>query len=208
MNNNQDNLNELEQLREQMAVFKAKVNKQEIINEQLVRHSMTSKLSWIKKFVWVEILSVPFLLAVFALLHANEGYSWWLYAFLAIGLIADVVGDYRINNISKEHLMSNDLMETSQRLVMMKKYRNSWFIAGIIFVIIWLVWFCIETVLLLDMGCTNPDHATVVSIIVGALVLGGLIGMGIAWLIFRKMQKTNNQVIEQINQITSDGQET
>lgn len=198
-----NNNNELEQLRSQMSIFKSKLDKQEIINEQLVRNTMTHKLSWIKKFVWGEIILVPILLAFFAVVHHLEGYSWWLFAYMAMLLIADVVGDYRINNISKGRLMSDDLVETCRRLTKMKKYRIGWFIAGAIFTTIWLVWFCIETVLLLNDSCSTPDHNIVVTIIVGSIVVGGIIGITIAWLITHKMQRTNSQLIEQLNQIIS-----
>ena len=199
-----NNMTELEQMREQMAAFKSRLDKQQIINEQLVRTSMGSKLSWIKKFVWGEIIVVPILLIIMALFHAGNGLSWWLYGFLALGLIADATGDYIINRIPKSQLLSGDLVETSKRLAEMKKQRTSWFIAGIIFMVIWLVWFCIEVAMRLDCGCTLPHHGTVVAIMIGAIVVGALIGGVIAWLILRKMQRTNNQLIEQIEQITKE----
>ena len=86
----------------------------------------------------------------------------------------------------------------------MKKQRTSWFIAGIIFMVIWLVWFCIEIAMRLNCGCTLPHHGTVVAIMICAIVVGALIGGVIAWLILRKMQRTNNQLIEQIEQITKE----
>ena len=199
-----NNMTELEQMREQMAAFKSRLDKQQIINEQLVRTSMGSKLSWIKKFVWGEIIAVPILLIIMALFHAGNGLSWWLYGFLALGLIADATGDYIINRIPKSQLLSGDLVETSKRLAEMKKQRTSWFVAGVIFLVIWLVWFCIEVAMRLDCGCTLPHHGTVVAIMIGAIVVGALIGGVIAWLILRKMQRTNNQLIEQIEQITKE----
>ncbi len=202
--NSNNNYTELEQLREQMAAFKDRLDKQQIINEQLVRNSMGSKMSWIKKFVWGEIVLVPIFLVVMAIFHASNGLSWWLYGFLALGLIADATGDYIINRIPRGQLLSGDLVETSQRLMKMKKQRTSWFIAGVIFMVIWLVWFCIEVVMRLDCDCSLPHHGTVVTIMVGSIVVGGLIGGVIAWLILRKMQKTNNQVIEQIEQVTKE----
>ena len=198
---NDNNMNELEQMREQMEAFKSRLDKQQIVNEQLVRNSMGSKMSWIKNFVWAEIIMVPILLIIMAGFHASEGLSWWLFAFLAAGLIADATGDFIINRIPKSQLLSGDLVATSQRLAQMKKQRTTWFIAGMIFVTIWLVWFIIEVVLKLDNGCKLPDHNTVVAIMVAGIAVGALIGGVVAWLIFRKMQKTNNQLIEQINQI-------
>lgn len=201
---NDNNMNELEQMREQMNIFKNRLDKQQIINEQLVRNSMGSKLSWIKNFVLGEIILVPILLIIMATFHASEGLSWWLFAFLSLGLVADVVGDYIINRIPKSELLSGDLVATSQRLIKMKKLRTSWFIAGIIFMTIWLVWFIIEIVMRLDDGCNLPDHNIVVGIMVAGIAIGALIGIFVAWLIYRKMQRTNNQLIEQIDQVIKE----
>ncbi|MDY6411989.1 MAG: hypothetical protein SPL28_03205 [Bacteroidales bacterium] len=204
METNNNNINELEQLREQMSIFKDKLNKQQIINDQLVRNTMKSKLSWIKSFVWGEIIIIPIMLLGMAVFHAGTGLSWWLYGFLAIGLIADATGDFIINRIPKGQLLSGDLVETSKRLVKMKKQRTSWFIIGLIFVTIWLVWFIVELVLKTDPGCALPDHNLVIAIMAIAVAVGGVIGEIISWLIFRKMQRTNNQLIEQINQVIQE----
>lgn len=203
METNNNNINELEQLREQMSIFKDKLNKQQIINDQLVRNTMKSKLSWIKSFVWGEIIIIPILLLGMAVFHAGTGLSWWLYGFLAIGLIADATGDFIINRIPKGQLLSGDLVETSKRLVKMKKQRTSWFIIGLIFVTIWLVWFIVELVLKTDPGCALPDHNLVIAIMAIAVAVGGVIGGIVSWFIFRKMQRTNNDIINQLKQITS-----
>ena len=202
--NDNSNFNELEQLREQMNAFKERLNKQQIINEQLVRSSMGSKMSWIKNFVRAEIIMVPILLIIMAWFHASEGLSWWLFAFLAIGLIADVIGDFIINRMPKGQLLSGDLVATSQRLTKMKKQRTKWFIVGMIFVIIWLVWFIIELVFKLNIPTDSPSHSAMVTILTLGSAIGGLIGGFIAWLIFRKMQKTNNDLIAQINQVAQE----
>ena len=204
METNQNNMTELEQMREQMNAFKSRLDKQQIVNEQLVRNSMGSKMSWIKNFIWIEIALVPILLIIMAMFHASEGLSWWLFAFLAIGLIADVIGDYIINRMPKGQLLGGDLVATSQLLMKMKKQRSKWFVAGVIFMSIWCVWFIIEIVMKLNKFCNEPNHNLVVGIMVGGLVIGALIGFFIAWIILRKMQKTNNQIIEQINQITRE----
>lgn len=205
--NNNSDFNELEQLREQMNSFKNRLDKQQIINERLVRNSMGSKMSWIKNFVWIEIIIVPIILFIMAGFHASAGLSWWLFGFLAAGLIIDATGDFIINRIPKSQLLSDDLVATSQRLMKMKKQRTKWFIAGMIFMIIWLVWFILEIVLRLDCKDQLPNYNIVIAIMVISIVVGALIGGFVAWLIFRKMQKTNNQIIEQINQVTQEVQD-
>ena len=205
--NNNSDFNELEQLREQMNSFKNRLDKQQIINERLVRNSMGSKMSWLKNFVWIEIIIVPIILFIMAGFHASAGLSWWLFGFLAAGLIIDATGDFIINRIPKGQLLSDDLVATSQRLMKMKKQRTKWFIAGMILMIIWLVWFILEIVLRLDCKDQLPNYNIVVAIMVISIVVGALIGGFVAWLIFRKMQKTNNQIIEQINQVTQEVQD-
>ena len=205
--NNNSNFNELEQLREQMKSFKNQLEKQQIINEQLVRNTMRSKLSWIEKYIWGEILIVPVLLLIMASFHYSQGLSWWLFAFLAIGLIADVVGDYIINRIPKSQLLSGDMVETSKRLIKMKKQRAIWFTVGMIFVTIWIVWFIIELIFKLNVPIDSPSHSAMVTILILGLAIGGIIGGLVAWLIFRKMQKTNNELIAQIEQVTQEEHE-
>ena len=195
-----NNMTELEQMREQMNAFKKRLDEQQIINEQLVRNSMGGKMSWIKNFVWGEIIIIPVLLLLFAPFYAKLGLSWWLLAFLVVGLVVDVTGDVIINRIPKSQLLSGDLVETSQRLAKMKKQRTQWFIMGIIFVTIWFVWFIIE---LINISKSSSQEA-VTNLMIGGAVVGGIIGVIVACLIFRKMQKTNNQIIEQIDQITKE----
>ncbi len=199
-----DNMTELEQMREQMNIFKSRLNEQQIINEQLVRNSMGGKMSWIKNFVWGEIILVPIFLLMFAPVFFNMGLSWWLFAFLVVGLVADVTGDFIINRIPKGQLLSGDLVETSQRLAKMKKQRAQWFIIGIIFVIIWFVWFCAELIMRSKVAIDASSHGALSYVVVGGAVVGAIIGVIVACLIFRKMQNTNNQIIEQINQITKE----
>ena len=132
------------------------------------------------------------------------GLSWWLFAFLVVGLVADVTGDFIINRIPKGQLLSGDLVETSQRLAKMKKQRAQWFIIGIIFVIIWFVWFCAELIMRSKVAIDVSSHGALSYVVVGGAVVGAIIGVIVACLIFRKMQNTNNQIIEQIKQITNE----
>lgn len=204
MENNLQNTTELEEMRQQMTMFKNKLDKQQIINEQLVRSTMGGKMSWIKKYVWFEIIAVPFLLLIFAALHHVMGLSWWLFAFLAIGLIADVIGDYIVNRIPKSKLLSGDLVETGKMLATMKKKRTYWFIIGLVFCLIWVVWLTVEILLKANIGAGfYQNHAQIMFLIISLLV-GGAIGFVVAWLIFRKMQHTNNEIIDQINQVTQE----
>ena len=55
-NSNLNKMNELEAMREQMQLLKQKLDNQEIVSDQLLRKAMSGKMSWIKKYIWFELL--------------------------------------------------------------------------------------------------------------------------------------------------------
>ena len=144
MDNNINNDLQLEQMRQQMTELKQQLDKQQIVNEQLLRQSMTSKMSWIKRYIWLEMALIPILLLILAPIHAMLGLSWWLYGFLAVMLVVDVAADWRINHVDRNQLLTGNLVEASRRLTLMKKQRAWSFALGILVVIIWIVWFLYE----------------------------------------------------------------
>ena len=83
---------ELEQMREQMQVLRNKLDTQEIVNEKLVKNSVKSKMSWIKKLVYFELLLVPFtalmMYTAFRLVHPLNIY---VQVFAATGVENDTV---------------------------------------------------------------------------------------------------------------------
>ena len=59
MDNNINNDLQLQEMRQQMTELKQQLDRQQIVNEQLLRQSMTSKMSWIKRYIWVEAAMIP-----------------------------------------------------------------------------------------------------------------------------------------------------
>ncbi|MBR6249410.1 MAG: hypothetical protein IKQ89_10520 [Muribaculaceae bacterium] len=206
----ENNVNiELDSLREQMGILRNKLDKQEIINEQLMRKSMNQSMSWIQKYVIFEIILVPLLLIYLAIMHVSFGLSWWLYAFVAVMLIVSVSADYYINHLNGAELLQGDLVDTSRKLLRMKSLRAKAFIIGIVAVLVWVAWLMWELYNSYLAQADNHDFASGAALggCVGAGI-GCVIGLIVAFLIFRKMQRTNDDVLAQINEITaSDAQQ-
>ena len=202
MDNNINNDLQLEQMRQQMTELKQQLDKQQIVNEQLLRQSMTSKMSWIKRDIWVEAAMIPVLLLILAPIHAMLGLSWWLYGFLAVMLVVDVAADFRINRIDRNQLLSGNLVEASRQLTQMKKHRAWAFALGMVVVIIWIVWFLIELKNCQGMQDSDFLNGFAQGGIVGGII-GGVIGLIVAWIIYSKMQRTNDEVIRSIDQLQS-----
>lgn len=201
MDNNINNDLQLQQMRQQMTELKQQLDRQEIVNERLLRQSMTSKMSWIKRYIWLEIALIPVVLLILAPIHAMLGLSWWLYGFLALMLVVDVAADWRINHVDLGQLLTGNLVEASRQLTLMKKQRAWAFVLGIVGVIVWIVWFLIE--LKHAQGIQNTDFLN--GFAQGGFlggIIGGVLGLIAAIIIFRKMQRTNDEVISQIDQLT------
>lgn len=201
MDNNINNDLQLQQMRQQMTELKQQLDKQQIVNEQLLRQSMTSKMSWIKRYIWLEMALIPILLLILAPIHAMLGLSWWLYGFLAVMLVVDVAADWRINHVDRNQLLTGNLVEASRRLTLMKKQRAWSFALGILVVIIWIVWFLYELQCASGMQSSDFLNGFAMGGFFGGII-GGVIGLVVAIIIFYKMQRTNDEVLAQIDQLT------
>lgn len=189
------NDNELELMRKQMDILKEKLSSQEIVNNRLMREAMKHKMSWITKYVWGELIVLPFLILLYTILKDAFNWSWWLYAFIIIMFVVDVFCDFRVNRIRPNDWAECELVDMSRRLVRMNKIRLIQLVVGIVTVLIAFVWAYFESVLPQDFP-EEVGRACVIGGCIG-LVIGTILGVWIVW----KMNKTNKQVIKEIDEI-------
>ena len=198
MENNNTN-NELELLRQQMNVLKEKLDAQEIVNDRLVAKSMRKEMSWIKKYIYVQFALIPFVALIWVGVKYILGLSWWNYSFLMLVCVISVYVDYVINVkvLSNADYHKNNRIETARKLVKMKRQRTIQMIVEILLLILWLIWTFLEV---------NSAQSTATglrqSLLQGGIIggyIGGVIGIIVAFVIFYKMQRTNDRMIEQID---------
>jgi hypothetical protein len=210
MENNIQNT-EIEQMRTQMNLLQHKLAHQEIVSDKLIKNSMKDKMQWIKTYIIVElVVLLPFCMACFTFVKFwSEPYfhiSWFCLAFLLIGMVADVLLDYRINVSSmKDSDFNHDsLNATAVKLTKMKKFRLQQLKWGFVFLAVALGWLFIEAWLTLTPSSDARPLLTACTI-GGAIgiVIGGCIGI----YVFHKMQRTNDELIEQIEEMHGEEDE-
>ena len=193
--NNTINEFELDDLRQQIEDLKNKVNKQGRLNEELVKKAIQGKMRGVHgiilKLAIVAVLCIPF----YIMMKYQVGLSWPLTIFTIVFMLASVTSDYFINRIDVSH-MGDDMVGTAAKLIKMKRNRVIGQRIGIGIAVLWLAWFCYEYFMLNSVYGTNVAWASLIGIFVGAVV-GGLIGLRI----FNKMQRTNDEMIDQINEL-------
>lgn len=202
---------ELEQMREQMQVLRNKLDTQEIVNDKLVKNSIKSKMSWIKKFVYFEFLLIPFIALIWYGLKEVFNLSWFCYASILVLCVIDVVWDYRINvaSLDLEKVEKHNLSDTLQKLVAMKQMRAKAFFIMISLSIPLFMWTSIEmwqntsTITFKDDLPTYIVYGGAYGCLVGGII-GLLVGIYVAFRIYRKMQTTNDEIIAQIEEFTNN----
>ena len=200
---------ELEQMREQMQVLRNKLDTQEIVNDKLVKNSIKSKMSWIKKFVYFELLLVPFTALMMYVLKEIFNLSWFTYAFIVVLCVIDAVLDYRINvaSLDLEKVEKHNLSDTLQKLIAMKQMRAKSFFIMMLLSIPLFIWASIEmwqnistgTITFIDDVPANIVCAGAYGGLVGGII-GFFVGIYISIRIYRKMQTTNDEIIAQLEE--------
>lgn len=193
--NNTINEFELDDLRQQIEDIKNKVNKQGRLNEELVKKAIQGKMRGVHgiilKLAIVAVLCIPF----YIMMKYRVGLSWPLTIFTIVFMLASVTSDYFINRIDVSH-MGDDMVGTAAKLVKMKRNRVIGQRIGIGVALLWLAWFCYEYFMLNSVYGTEAAWFSMIGIFAGALI-GGLIGIRI----FNKMQRANDEMIDQINEL-------
>ena len=203
MINDNNNNNELEIMRTQLNALKSQLAQQEIVTENLIIDAMKKKMTWIKKYVIFQICLIPVLAIIWAAIIPMCGISWWNYAFLLIMCCIDVYADYCINvtALSNDDYLRGNLVTTVKKLLKMKRYRALQMAICIPLIIVWLLWAGIEAYNALPEATSEFQEAFISGGLIGG-VIGGICGLIFAFSIYRKMQRTNDEVIAQINDLT------
>lgn len=197
-----NNNNELEIMRSQMASFKKQLEQQEIINSRIMAESMKKKFSWIKKIIIGEIILIPiFLYLVFAAKYYFN-LSWWSVVTFVILLLCDIWCDYDINMraIKDSDYSHDNLIDTIEKLVKMKQRRAKQTVIMLTATIVMSIWLLIE--IGFHLIAINADTGMWFRFYGGGT--GAFIGVAVAWWIYRKMQKTNDEMIKQIEEISKE----
>lgn len=205
INTDSSNMQELDQMRQQMALLKHSLDRQLVVSDKLMRQSMKGKLQWIKQMVWFEIIATPLLIIFFVIEAMQLELSMGPVVMLAVILAVSVTADYIINVKRAPDFMEGTLVATQEQLLSMKRLRMWSFAINLPLSLIWAAWFIIDMYMRLpvDHVIDTAHSAALTGGIVGGSI-GLVAGLVVAVVILRKMQKTNDSIIDQIKDLGGD----
>ena len=189
---------ELENMRQQMTTLKNKLNKQEIVNERLMRRSMRNEVNTITRgyniIMILGILMVPYFYWVFVKL-VGFSMAFWIGSSIFM-LICVGATFYNSRKISDPNMMSNSLLEARQKVASAKKFDTDWQKFGIPTLILWFGWFMYE--------CYQIQGGDIVNPFFWGGCVGGIIGAIAGYKYHFKTQRQYQNIIDQIEDLTAE----
>ena len=186
-------LSELQELRKQFNLIDEKLDKQRIINEEILRESMKSKLSrvelWYQNRFRTSAIAAPIIGIVFLTQFADKGFHYWGFCLLIIatGILEVILNNSAYKALNIGNLPSMSMTEATEHIARHKQLRmmaNRILALPLIALIVWTI------LIASDFAWNLP----VIAITVFA--------MGIAFVLGITQQRANKKRLDEVlNQI-------
>ena len=190
MENQNNNLQELEELRSQVAEFKKRVEQQEIVSRRLLKEAMKGHVSWIKQMsIWGsvgELVILPFL--VYAL-RSIVGVSWLPIIAVGLMLVGEAVFNFwNVSTIRNKHLAVDDVLSAQQRLVTFKRREKLYLFGMLPFLFLWIVWLLFDVYYGTDIPFPSSDRLIV------DIVMVIIVSAVLSYVFYREMRSLNKAI--------------
>ena len=191
MDNQNNNLQELEELRGQVAEFKKRMEQQEIVSRHLLKEAMKGNVSWIKRMsIWGSVGELVILPLLVYLLRSIVGVSWLPIIALGLLIVGEAVFNFwNVSTIRDKHLAADDVLSVQQRLISFKR-REKLYTFGILpFIFLWILWLLFDVYYGTDIPFFPSSDRNLVYFV--AIVVAFTI---LSYVFSREMRSLNNAI--------------
>ena len=160
MENQNNNLQELEQLRSQVAEFKNRLEQQEIVSRQMLEEAMKGHVSWIKQMgVWGGVVDLALVPLTVYLLKGIVGGSWLPIIAVCIVMVFEAFFNFwNVSTIRDKYLLANDVINAQQRLRTYKRREKIYTFIAVPIILLWLVWLLFDVYSGKDIPLPSTDR--------------------------------------------------
>lgn len=191
---------ELLEMKEQMALLKQKLDKEKIINEQLMRRVMNMKASSLRtKAILESILALTVIPVSTWVMHSLFHFSIALCLFFGIVVTCEQIYSYYIHHhFRPKDFINNSVIEAQKETLQLKTYYANWLkYISIPFDITFLTWFIYEAIQLSQANNTSTIIFSISFVVIFIAVF--ILAMGQ----YYKIQRTADEIISQIEELES-----
>ena len=197
MENNVNNIDFLEELKQDYQLVTKKLESQQINNERLLRTVMKNKMKDIHRYSYLQLLVVlPIVLYLYLNLYFNNYISLPLVLVAFVFCVADIIVDFRINKVMEKDWLKEDFLASRLMLLKMKQLRTKHILYVIPTLLVYLLFFSY------DLYIHQPPELPVW--LIGGAFIGAIVGLGIVYAGHRKEQRINDELIEEINRFKNE----
>ena len=190
-------INEILEMREQLATLKKQLDTQEIINDRLLKEAMSGKLSRINgQAIWIGVICLimmPLGYLNFQRIGHSTAFCIATSVLFFICFVAMFLSHYRLR---KRDIYSGDLVTVYTEVARMRKIYKSWHYWSIPMLIVWFGWMEYEVYL----NMAQEDFTLLLTISCSA-IFGGLIGGIIGLRIHKRTLRTAEDLLRQIEEL-------
>ncbi len=184
---------ELEEMRQQMAILKDKLENQTIVNDRFIRRSIKRGVSTInKRYLVLGIIAlamIPYGYWAFVMI-AGLSVALWLASCLMMLIVVGFM-IYNSRDMRDNALMSGNLLDVKRKVTLAQKRDANWLWFGIPMALAWGAWAVYE------MSQKMGDNEYIVPWCIAGVLVGALIGLKVHF----KTQSRFNEIIEQIEDL-------
>ena len=185
-------MDELQEMREQMAALKEKLNKQEVVNDRLIRDVLNQKMKVINKNGWFSSIAGLFVITFGNFIFYQMGLSTWFLIGTTVMMIFCVAVTWISHSwVNSNEIANGDLLRVAKQAYRLQKVYKNWKYIALPMILAWSVWLGLEYTAIVQ-------DTTIVLVTMSGGVVGGLIGGIIG---FRQNKKVINELDEMIRYI-------
>lgn len=197
MDNQNNNLQELEELRGQVAEFKKRMEQQEIVNRRLLKEAMKGHVSWIKQMsFWGSVAELALLPLFVYVLRSIAGFLWLPIIVLGLLIAGEAVFNFwNVSTIRDKHLAVDDVLSAQQRLITFKRREKLYTFSIVPFLLLWLA--CIPFGIFHGTDIPFPSSDRLVVYCVAIVIVFALL-----FYVFSREMRSLNKAIKDIDEFT------
>ena len=197
MDNQNNNLQELEELRGQVAEFKKRMEQQEIVSRHLLKEAMKGHVSWIKRMsIWGSVAELAILPLLVYALRSIVGFLWLPIIVLGLWLAGEAVFNFWNGcTIRDKHLAADDVLSAQQRLIAFKRREKLYTFSIVPFLLLWLA--CIPFGIFHGTDIPFPSSDRLVVYCVAIVIVFALL-----FYVFSREMRSLNKAIKDIDEFT------
>ena len=189
-----NNIIELEEMRQQLNELKSMLKEQTIVNERMMRKAMKGKYNKVRNDIKLSIvfafIAMPFMGVLLPLLGMPMWFTVVTLAFILSALVASV---FSLRRYASENLMTGNLTSVAIRLIRYKRFGIYWFFYAIPFLILWLVFF-------FRFVTSGKDSEFVDGVVLGGII-GGVIGIVFGVVNYVQNLRRMNSILREIKEL-------